>query len=69
MKEKEFLLRETRKLLSILDNYGNALVPPIEGQKETTALEKLKHNTNILMEEFNLSLDEIQSEINTLKDK
>lgn len=63
METKEFLIRETRKLISILNTHGNVLVPPIEGEKETSAHEKLIHVVNRLNTEFNLTNEQIENEI------
>ncbi len=63
MELKESLIRETRKLLSILNSYGNVLVPAIEGQKETLAHDKLMHVVNRLKNEFNLTEDQIDAEM------
>jgi hypothetical protein len=63
MESKEALLRETRKLISILNNYGNVLVPAIEGRKETFAHDKLIHVVNRLKNEFNLTEEQIDEEM------
>lgn len=63
MEPREFLIMEVRKLISILNNYGNILVPSIEGQSETYAHDKLIHAVGRLKSEFNLTEDQIEQEI------
>lgn len=63
MEEKEFLIIETRKLINILINYGNVLVPPIVGQKETFAQDKLIYVVNRLKNEFNLTEEQIDEKV------
>ena len=63
MEEKEFLIIETRKLINILINYGNVLVPHIGGQKETFAQDKLIYVVNRLKNEFNLTEEQIDEKV------
>lgn len=63
MELKESLIRETIKLISILNSYGNVLVPAIEGQKETFAHDKLIHVVDRLKNEFNLTEEQIDEEM------
>ena len=63
MEEKEFLIIETRKLINILINYGNVLVPTIGGQKETFAQDKLIYVVNRLKNEFNLTEEQIDEKV------
>ena len=52
---KENLLREARKLINILDRFGNCLVPAIEGQKETFAIDKLRYVVGVLETEYSMA--------------
>jgi hypothetical protein len=63
---KDHLLRETKKLISILESLGNVLVPTIEGQKETFAVERLEFVVEKLQSEHNLTLEQIDEEMLTL---
>lgn len=66
MEQKEMLLRETRKLISILDEWGNVLVPGIENEKETSAIDKLDYTVSLLNKEFSLTNEQIEEEISKL---
>jgi len=67
---KNHSLREIRKLINILDTWGNVLVPTLPGDKETNALDRLTFFLNYLKTEFKIeSLDDLQKEIDALNDK
>lgn len=60
-------LREIRKLVDILNTWGNVLVPTIPGQQgETYAQEKLKFLCANLAKEHGLSVDDISVKIQEL---
>ena len=63
MSEKEHALRECRKLLDILNTWGNILVPSLPNKKETFALERLEHFVRYLHDEKGLTIDNIDEEI------
>ena len=62
---EEMLLLEVKKLISILNTFGNVLVPNID-DKETSAQERLQYIVNKLKEEYNLNIVEIESKISKL---
>lgn len=68
MDKKEATLREIRKLIDILNTWGNVLVPygAEEGPKQINAVDKLKSLVNFLTEEENLTLEEIEEQLLTL---
>jgi hypothetical protein len=63
--EQNNALREIRKLINILENHGNCLVPSLDN-KETTALERLKFFTEKVIS-WGYDLDEIQIMVNELE--
>ena len=64
---KEHCLREVRKLIEIMNTWGNPLVPTLEGQSETTAQERLFHFLGILKDEHEIVTEEqIYEGINAL---
>lgn len=63
MKKQEALFAEVRTLLNTLQTWGNILVPPIEGQTETTAQEKLQYVVDKLQTEHKFTMEEIESNI------
>ncbi len=62
MDEKENILSEIKTLVRILNTYGNALVPSLNG-KETTAKERLQHFVIQANEKYGMSMDDIQAAI------
>lgn len=62
MSEKESVLSEIKTLMRILNTWGNALVPNLNG-KETTAQERLRHFVKIATSDRGMTLEEIQAAI------
>ena len=62
MSEKEIVLSEVKTLVRILNRYGNALVPSLNG-KETFAIDRLKHFVGRAESEFGMSMDDVQKAI------
>lgn len=60
---KDNALREVRKLLSVLEGWGNILVPNLEGKTKTYAVERLEHFVNILKDEYQMSVEDIEKAI------
>jgi hypothetical protein len=60
---KEHLLMEVKKLLNILETWGNCLVPSFENGKETSAEERLIYVIGELQTKFNMSLEDIHFKI------
>lgn len=58
MESKENCLREVRKLIDIMNKWGNPLVPNLEGQTETSAQERLFHFLGLLRNEYNIVTEE-----------
>ena len=56
---KDSIFRECRKLIDILKNRGNVLVPSIPGQNKTFAIEKLLYIVELAKNEHSLSLEDI----------
>lgn len=63
---KDHIYRECRKLINILETYGNVLVPSIPGEKETSASRRLAWIVNLAREEHGISIDDIQAGIDAL---
>lgn len=59
---KEHALLECRKLIDVLNIYGNILVPELNG-RPTTATERLKHFADYLINNYNMTLEDIDREI------
>jgi hypothetical protein len=60
--EKESTLREIRKLIDVLKNWGNVLVPPTTKDKEVTAKERLHFLVQDLKQQ-GMSLEDIEKGI------
>lgn len=63
MNKKESALRELRKLQDTLNTWGNCLVPTLPNQKETYALDRLKHFANYLINEEGMTIEQIDAQI------
>jgi hypothetical protein len=57
---KDHILREMRKLIDILRARGNILVPTIEGQKETTAQERLVWIIERAKADYGMTIEDIE---------
>jgi hypothetical protein len=57
---KDHILREIRKLINILQTWGNVLVPTIEGQKETTAQERLVWVIGRAKADYGMTVEDIE---------
>jgi hypothetical protein len=55
---KYHLLREARKLIDILDTWGNVLVPTIPGQTETCAHDRLMWILSQLRDDYGVTTQE-----------
>lgn len=60
------IFRECRKLMNILNTWGNVLVPSIPGQEETSAKERLVYIVNLAKDEHGLTLDDLDKGIKAL---
>jgi len=63
MNKKESALREIKKLINIIETYGNVLVPNLPDKKETFAQERLIHFVEYLVKNENMIMEEIDSSI------
>ena len=63
---KDHIFRECRKLMDILNTWGNVLVPSIPEQKETSAKERLDCIVNLAKDEHGLTLDDLDKGIKAL---
>jgi len=63
MTKKESALRESRKLMDILNKWGNCLVPNLPDQKETYAKDRLQHFADYLIKEEGMTIEQIDAEI------
>jgi hypothetical protein len=63
MNEKENALREVIKLLKIMTKFGNVLVPNLPDQKQTFAIDRLRHFVGYLANEHDMTVEQIESEI------
>ncbi|TEA78672.1 hypothetical protein [Allopusillimonas ginsengisoli] len=59
---KQNVLSEIKTLVRILNTWGNALVPELDG-KQVTAQERLSHFVRVAQDEFGMTLDEIDAAI------
>lgn len=65
---KESVFREARKLIDILQRFGNCIVPSIyEDGSDTSAQERLRWLVDQAKDEFDMSIEDIQEGINSLK--
>lgn len=60
------IFRECRKLMDILNTWGNVLVPTIPGKEETHAKDRLDWIVNLAKEEHNLTLEDLDKGIQAL---
>jgi hypothetical protein len=60
--QKDRALSEIKTLVRILNTWGNAIVPSLDG-RETTALERLNHFTQLAMTEHGMTMDDIEDAI------
>ncbi len=63
MNNKQALIMETRKLISILSTWGNVLVPSIPGQTETHAQDKLEYCVKELESKYQLSVNDVDKKL------
>ena len=65
MNKKEATLREIRKLIDILNTWGNVLVPSgtEEGPKQVNAVDKLESLVNFLVVEEKMTVEEIEEQL------
>ena len=66
MTRKEIALRELRKLMNILETWGNCLVPTLPNQKKTFAQDRLNHFVNYLIKNEKMTIEQIDAEISVL---
>lgn len=62
MDEKENILSEIKTLVRILNTYGDALVPSLNG-KQTTAKERLQHFVTQAHIKCGMSMEDIEAAI------
>ena len=67
MEEKEAKLREVRKLLMILNRFGNILVPGYGNLRQVFAQDKLSYCVAVLKEKYNMEIRHIEEEMAILK--
>jgi len=67
MEEKEAKLREVRKLLMILNRFGNVLVPGYGNLRQVLAQDKLSYCVAVLKEKYNMEIRHIEEEMAILK--
>lgn len=62
--KKESIYLEVRKLVDILNKFGNCLVPSIhDDKKDTTALQRLNWIMEKAKEEHGLTVDDVEAGI------
>ena len=67
MMPKEAIYLEIRKLIDIINTWGNCIVPSIhEDKRDTTALERLKWLVDKAEKEHGLSIDDIDKGVSSL---
>lgn len=59
---KEHCLSEIKTLLRILNTWGNAFVPDLEG-KSVRAQERLTHFVELVQKDYGMTLEEIETAI------
>ena len=70
MSNKDHLLREARKLINVLDTWGNVFVHPIPGKEFTTAHDRLIWVLSQLRNDYGITTQEaLDTEIKALNDK
>jgi len=62
MERKEQVLSEIKTLLRILNSWGNAIAPSLNG-KEVTCQQRLVHFVDIARNEFGMSVEDIEAAI------
>ena len=63
---RDHIFRECRKLVDILNNYGNVLVPSMPNKPETTTKERLVWIIEKAKNDYNLSIKDIEEGIERL---
>ena len=66
MSSSEFKLREIKKVIEILQTYGNVLVPGYKNIPNIKAQDKLKYLVEKLQKEEGWTIEEIQKKVDEI---